>query len=478
MSTPRIRFVTKRDGLMVPFDPARITNAIHKAVLAVEPHRGEAKAREIASKFSSEVVDNLRSKCASDEAPHVETIQDILIEVLHHDLARGKDSYSSRPESLWMAYMLYREGHRLVRNGEMREEDFHPDARPTKKLDSLRMWNKAHDCDTVEGLNRWLSGRHLNELIRGAERRSIECLRGVVSRLGRAIEEGGLRAIVITGPSSSGKTVTTRKMLRLLKETHPGVAFKALEVDNYFRDKSTAERFHYNVDGAVVEDPNFELPSTYDIALLNEHLEALMRGEGVLSPKYDFISGQRTGEMVPFSLERGEVLLIDCMHALYPPMTEAIPQGKKFKLYLEPLAVLEDMEKKPVYFTDIRLLRRMKRDKEARGHSIEATLMHWHLVRKGERYILPFVHSADAIIDTGLPYELAALKAEVERDLRAVLPLFQRNEDLFDGMYRGERVLNLLSQIASASPGQIGMIPPDSVLREFIGGSVFFPKVR
>ncbi len=467
--------ITKRDGSRVPFDKARIQHVIRKAILAVEQSPKMDPERE-AGLFADEVVFELRRNSSSDGAPHVERIQDAIVEVLHRDLGRGENSYSSKPESLWMAYMLYREGHCLVRNGQLKPEHFSPDTRPKERLNALREWNERMGCSSVKGLNEWFRGRDAGRLIDEAERRSTEQLIEVAQRVGALIDDGRLRAMVITGPSSSGKTSTSRKAIRYLSEAHPEVRFKALEVDMYFRDNRFTEKLHYRVDGKTIEDVNFELPETYDISLLNEHLAALMRGESVMVPRYDFRRGLRMGETAPFRLEKGEVLLLDCMHALSPQLTEAIPQESKFKLFIEPLAVLHDNEGRPVYFTDVRLLRRMIRDVRTRGYPMPNTLWHWHLVRKGERFILPYVHSADMVVDTGLPYELPVLKRYLRDELIPMLPLFERNPDLFDGHARLQRILRLFRQLRTATPSQISRVPPDSILREFIGGSVFFDK--
>jgi uridine kinase len=138
--------------------------------------------------------------------------------------------------------------------------------------------------------------------------------------------------------------------------------------------------------------------------------------------------------------------------------------------------VIEGVGGVPAYFPDIRLMRRLIRDSMRRGYSMEQTLMHWHLVRKGERFLLPYLHSADEVIDTGLPYELPVLKLKLEGRLRAILPMFERNPDLFDGAARAKRILNLFSEMTAARPGQLLLIPDDSILREFIGGSRFFDK--
>lgn len=471
--TPRT--IIKRNGAAVPFDKARIQYVIKKAILAVEQKPKMDPERE-AGLFADEVVAELRKTCSSSEALHVEKVQDAIVQVLHRDLGRGDESHSSKPESLWMAYMLYREGHCLVRNGQLKPEHFSPDTRPKERLEERRQWNRAHNCDTTRGLNDWFKGGRISELIRDAEARSSEQLFEMVHAVGSMIDEGRLRAMVITGPSSSGKTSTSRKALRYLSEAHPNLRFKALEVDMYFRDNRFTEKFHYNVDGRMIEDVNFELPETYDIALLNDHLSALMRGETVLVPHYNFKQGIRTPVTTPFALEAGEVLLLDCMHALSPQLTEAIPHENKFKLYIEPLTVLSDNDDRPVYFTDVRLLRRMIRDVRMRGYPIPNTLWHWHLVRKGERFILPYVHSADMVVDTGLPYELPILKTYLRDELLPILPIFTRNADLFDGNARLRRILRLFRQLKGATEGQIALVPPDSILREFIGGSEFFDK--
>jgi uridine kinase len=465
MSTGKHRTVTKRNGDVVPFDKARIQHVIKKAILAVEKSPKMDPERE-AAHYADEVVSELHRTCASAETLHVEQVQDAIVQVLHRDLARGENSYSSKPESLWMAYLLYREGHCLVRNGRLKPEHFSPDTRPKERLEERRTWNQEHDCDTTRGLNRWYKGGHLIDLIRAAEERSSAQLIEVANRVGD----------MISGPTSSGKTSTSRKALRYLSEAHPSVRFRALEVDMYFRDNKYTEKLQYRVDGKMITDVNFELPETYDIALLNEHLAALMQGRTVMVPHYDFRGGIRTGETTPFRLEPDEVLLLDCMHALSPQLTEAIPVENKFKLYIEPLTVLSDHNGSPVYFTDVRLLRRMIRDVRTRGYPTANTLWHWHLVRKGERFILPYVHSADMVVDTGLPYELPILKAHVRDELTRLLPMFERNEDLFDGHARLQRILRLFRQIRNATPGQEALVPPDSILREFIGGSVFFEK--
>lgn len=476
MAKDSISTITRRDGIIAPFERGRIQYVIKKAILAVEKSP-KADPGQVANRFADEVVSELRKSCAPGESPHVEKIQDAIVDVLHRDLARGDSSWSSKPESLWMAYMLYREGHCLVRNGLLKKEHFHPDTRPRERIAALREWNRAHGCMDVASLNwHFKTPGELPRLIGAAEKRSSDQLTEISQSVGEAMREGRLRAMMITGPTSSGKTVTSRKSLRFLSQAHPDVMFKALEVDMYFRDNRFTEKFHYEVDGKKVQDVNFELPETYDIAMLNDHLRMLMEGKSVEVPKYDFKAGKRMKETTPFSLAPKEVLLLDCMHALSPQLTEAIPAENKFKLYIEALTVLEDLEGRPVYFTDVRLLRRMIRDVRTRGYPIPSTLWHWHLVRRGERFILPYVHSADMVVDSGLPYELPILKHFLERELAALAPLFARNPDLFDGNARLLRILRLFGQLADASPEQAALVPGDSILREFIGGSEFFDK--
>jgi len=473
MSSGTPRTITKRNGSVVPFDKARIQHVIKKAILAVE-QKPKMDPEKEAAHFADEVVSELRRTRPSADALHVEHVQDAIVNVLHYDLALGEGSFSSKPESLWMAYMLYREGHCLVRNGQLKPEHFSPDTRPKERLEERRAWNREHDCDTAKGLNNWFKGAQIAELIRAAEERSSAQLTEVAHKIGDMINEGRLRAVLITGPTSSGKTSTSRKALRFLSEAHPDVKFKALEVDMYFRDNKFTEKFQYDVDGQAITDVNFELPETYDIALLNEHLAELMDGKTVNVPHYNFKKGTREEDTTPFSLAPGEVLLLDCMHALSPQLTAAIPIENKFKLYIEPLTVLSDHDGRPVYFTDVRLLRRMIRDVRMRGYPMANTLWHWHLVRKGERFILPYVHSADMVVDTGLPYELPMLKTHVRDELLQLLPLFERNRDLFDGHARIRRILRLFRQLRSATGEQEALVPPDSILREFIGGSEFF----
>ena len=167
-----------------------------------------------------------------------------------------------------------------------------------------------------------------------------------------------------------------------------------------------------------------------------------------------------------------EMVLIDSLHGLFPDMTEGIDDETKFKLYVEPLLQMKGPEGKYVRWTDLRLMRRMVRDANFRAYDPERTLGHWHYVRKSEmRNIIPYASTADHIINTGLPYELPIMKAHLFEYFEEWVDKYQDDPLRQDAYVRADRVhsiLNGVTAVADASP-----IPPDSLLREFIGGSCY-----
>ena len=217
-------------------------------------------------------------------------------------------------------------------------------------------------------------------------------------------------------------------------------------------------------------DYDFETPQALDIALINQHLSRLVSGDEVLIPFYDFKTGKQQSEQTPVRLEEGEILLIDSLHGLYPPLTEAIPDEKKFRLYLEPLLQMKGPNGRYIRWTDLRLIRRMLRDATHRAYDPRQTLAHWHYVRASEmRNIIPYHNTADYIINSAMPYELALYRARVfdwfvefERD-------FDGDPLRLDAYARAVRVRKVLQAIAPVYDDS--SVPSDSVLREFIGGS-------
>jgi len=477
--------VVKRDGSRVPWEQRKITRAIKKAILALDrrPSPPSIKQAERQARLlTEEVVKDLSRKYrppegSTDNPPHVEAIQDTVLDALHQDMGRGSKAILHDPERVWMAYMLYREGRRFVREGHLSEKEFGNQSALLEMIARIGAWNRKHHCGTVKELNQWFrggNGHALAELVQEAERAKTEELIRVAEHLRNTMLDREIRAIIITGPSSSGKTTTTRRATGFFSKMEPGLTFKPIELDNYFKGLDSHETISYEVDGNRITDVNFELPQSYDIALINEHLEKLLRGETVMMPHYDFSKGIRHDNHTPFQLGKNEILLIDCMHAISPEVTLAIPPYQKVRVYIEAMNLLEDNNGDYLRWTDIRLMRRMLRDGHGRGHPLEKTLMHWHLVRKGERFLFPYLSHADVVINGGLPYELPVLKHFLGDGITAMLPLFERNPDLFDGRERAKRVTGLLSQLETATAGQIGLVPSNSILREFIGGSEFF----
>jgi len=228
-----------------------------------------------------------------------------------------------------------------------------------------------------------------------------------------------------------------------------------------------------------INDRNYETPEALDIQLLNRHLQALLDGETIEKPIYSFKEGRRTS-IKSIKLEKDQVLLLDCLHGLYPPITEGIDASAQFRLYIETQNVLYEGDgstKRLTKFTDVRLIRRMLRDAHHRNHSPLLTILHWHYVRSGELFsIIPLSGLADHVVNGGFPFDLPALRPFfIGAD--GLLPRaeeFETYAGFLDAQIRYERVKALLESVTGLEKSQVAgydIIPGDSVIREFIGGS-------
>jgi uridine kinase len=270
-----------------------------------------------------------------------------------------------------------------------------------------------------------------------------------------------LKMVIISGPSSSGKTTTTIKLEARLREK--GLKFVALNVDNYFFDLEMHPKDEFG-------DYDFETPQALDLALINEHLNRLSQGEEVLIPYYDFKEGKRFLDQTPFKVKPEEILLIDSLHGLYPAMTGDLPDRIKLKLYLEPLLQMRGPDGRYVRWTDLRLMRRMLRDAAHRAYKPRQTLEHWHYVRSSElRNIIPYLGTADHIINSAMPYELAIYRPKLLAHFTEWEQDYRDDPLRVDAFTRAARLRTVLQAVEPVDDDSA--IPGDSVLREFIGGS-------
>jgi len=266
------------------------------------------------------------------------------------------------------------------------------------------------------------------------------------------LHHSGTRLAVIAGPSASGKTTFSKRLAIQLMAS--GIHPYPLAMDDYFHPRAELiERFGSNVD--------FDSPDALELSLLHEHLHRLIRGEPVELPRYNFHTGLRErGEMV--HLEPNQILLVEGIHGLIPEFLADIPSQACFRIFVSALTQLNLDIHNRVSTTDTRLIRRIVRDATYRGYSAEGTLRLWDDVRRGEkRYIFPHQEEADVLFNSALGYELAVLKPLVEPMLLQI-----QNPKL---RIEAERLLNLLRWF---EPHAARSVPDNSILREFIGGSI------
>jgi len=438
----KIRYVIKRDGSTVRFRQERITNAIFRAAVSVG-----GRDRSTAENLSDQVVGILQERCKPKQYPHVEEIQDLVEKVL---IENGHAQVAK-------AYILYREERTRRREKERGRYDQRAEYIPWAKIWSVLDWAVDHDVNSIEKLNARIQNGEIGALVKESE----TAYEGDIQTVYQMIWErrGELKLVIIAGPSSSGKTTTTRKIAHYL--SMQGLRFLELNLDNYYYDLEFHPQDEFG-------DYDFETPQALDIELINQHLHGLLGGEEILMPFYDFKTGKRHPEQTPLRLGPDEIILIDSLYGLYPPLTDGLVESK-MQVYIEPLMQMKDRAGRYVRWTDIRLMRRMLRDAIHRAYDYSRTLTHWHYVRSAElRNIIPYVASANYVINSAMPYELPLYKPKLGDHIAKSVALYRDDPLRQDAYKRAARIHALFEEIIPTPDDTI--VPRDSVTREFIGG--------
>ena len=314
-------------------------------------------------------------------------------------------------------------------------------------------WIKILDVPNISDLNNSCSNGKSEVLIKVAEALHEKKIGQIADNIRSRNKQ--VKIILISGPSSSGKTTFAKRLaIHLIVN---GMKPLNLSLDNYFVDRD---------DTPLDENGNhdFEAVEALDISLFNENLLALLNGEKIELPKFSFETGKRfyNGEVLHMKPEN--VLIIEGIHGLNPQLTNSIPPEVKFKIYVSALAALNIDHHNRVSTTDNRLIRRIVRDYRYRKYSARETISRWPSVRKGEeKHIFPFQEEADTMFNSALLYELAVLKPFAEPILLEVQP----NQPEYS---EATRLLGFFRYLKPLKPTEI---PPTSILREFLGGSSF-----
>lgn len=313
-------------------------------------------------------------------------------------------------------------------------------------------WKKKIGVKNISAINERISKGSFDDIIFLNETRQNDKLYDIANQI---IKNKKIKLVLISGPSSSGKTTTSRKLKLFLKSF--GLNPISLSIDDYFIDREFTPK---KDDGTY----DFESIKAIDTDLFNEQISNLLQGKEVNIPSYNFVLGKKEYINDSIKLSDNEILIIEGLHALNDELTKSVSEQYKYKIYLAPLTVLNIDNHNRFKTTDNRLLRRMVRDSRTRGYSASDTLKTWRSVREGEEeYVFPFQDSADVVFNTSLAYELNVLKTYVE-------PLLYSVEEDDESYKDAVRLLNLLKNIL---PLPSDNIPKDSILREFIGNSYF-----
>jgi len=324
-----------------------------------------------------------------------------------------------------------------------------------KLLESLDEYDDVHKIlkvDTVYKLNQIVKNDKIKEYILLDEALHEKKIAKIADDI---LKNKKIKVILIAGPSSSGKTTFSKRLEIELKIN--GLKPKTISVDNYFVERKDTPRDENG-------EYDFEVIEAIDTDLLNRDLIKLLNGEEVEMPEFNFHTGQKEYNGKTMKLEEDEVLIMEGIHCLNDKLTFLIPKEQKFKIYISCLTVLNIDYYNRISTTDTRLVRRIVRDNQFRGYDALHTLKMWQSVNKGEaKNIFPYQEQADVMFNSSLTYELSVLKDYAMPLLKEIGPELPEYSE-------ARRIYSMLSYFSSISPKSI---PSNSLLREFIGGSIF-----
>lgn len=317
-----------------------------------------------------------------------------------------------------------------------------------------KRWGTLMECETVSDLNQKTVSGSIHELIRVNE--ALHEKR--ISQIADMVCQRDAQVVMLAGPSSSGKTTTANRLATQLR-VH-GKKPILMSLDNYYIDR---DKILPGPDGTV----DLEHINTLDTELFRENIACLLAGNATALPSFDFTTGRRVWNNRQLSLSENSVIIVEGIHGLNPQM---VPQGvdekKIFKLYVSPLLPLNLDNHNRIPTSYLRLLRRIVRDYETRGSSVQRTISMWESVQSGEkRWIFPYQEHADVIFNSSTLYELAVLKKHIFPLLTKIMP----EDSCYDQV---RSIVSILNYIQEADVDY--EIPPTSIVREFIGGNTFY----
>lgn len=301
-------------------------------------------------------------------------------------------------------------------------------------------------------INKLVCDGKINDFILANELMFDEGLDQVVEKVNK---NRNIRTILISGPSSSGKTTTSKKICLGLRAK--GIKSFVISTDDYFVERVDTPK-----------KPNgqyeYEIVDALDIKLFDTQMSELLKGNEVIIPTYNFITGEKDYKRKPVKIDKDTVLIVEGLHAINERLTSRIETKNKLKIYISPFTPLSIDRHNPISTTDIRLLRRMVRDYMTRGYSAEDTLNRWMDMRSSEEnYIYPYQREANIVVNTSLAYEIGVIRTYVEPLLYSI----ERDSAVYE---EAGRILDFLKGFINIPSDRI---PQTSVLREFIGNSYF-----
>ena len=351
--------------------------------------------------------------------------------------------------------MPYHEGF-LLRFPKHSEPDRLPDFVDEPKLFEIyskyKKWGKRLGVTSAGSLNQLIHDRKVNEFIDITETLQVKCIADIADQIRN---RKSVRVVLIAGPSSSGKTTTSKKLALQLQAL--GYTPKVISLDSYYKNRVDTPKDENG-------DYDYECLESLDVELINQNLLDLFAGKTIDMPYYNFHEGVRTYRGETMNLGPNDILIMEGIHGLNDKLTHLVPPEYKFKIYLSALTQLNLDDHNRIATSDNRLIRRIVRDSQFRGKSAAGTIAMWDSVQRGEQlHIFPFQNNADAMLNTALDYELSVLKVYAAPLLRCVTPMEKEYSE-------AQRLLTFLENFSTIPATAV---PSQSIIREFIGGSAF-----